>query len=188
MTYCEYFMTMQELYSHIETLPYDDRFRETVDNILRDKESHWVLNYYNNTQSIWKVKLVRLASALQEKREIFDRNKDILQKSQTQLKGPKPLPAKQRETLQFAINAAITQNTDLAVEIKRLLEEYNDTAFLEMMDRFTLCRIKEFRDKFQNDGDLNFLKKAITWTHLEYYKQCDKPLPELQQSLSSSAW
>ena len=95
MTYYEYFMTMQELYSHIETLPYDDRFRETVDTILRDKESHWVLNYYNNTQSIWKVALVRLASTLQEKREIFDRNKDILQKSQTQLKGPKPLPGKQ---------------------------------------------------------------------------------------------
>lgn len=181
-------MTMQELYSHIETLPYDDRFRETVDNILRDKESRWLLNYYSNTQSIWKVKLVRLACSLEEKREIFDKNKDILQKSQTQLKGPKPLAAKQRENLQFAINAAITQNTDLVVEIKNLLEEYNDTAFLEMIDRFTLCRIKEFRDKFQNDGNLDFLKKAITWTHLEYYKQCEKPLPELQQSLSCSAW
>jgi hypothetical protein len=187
---------MQTFEEYTKTVEPDQRFEYIVNDILRDKKSNWSYNYYSNPISQWHANVVKHNMSVLSMQQVITKNNKTLadldlQISKTKLdpKNPeyKPLKKEEFEKIDETYTELAKANIHLFDDIKKEKVELDKYRYLDYVCSRTNNNIYTLRNKFQIDGDLEYLRKGITFTFLQQYADLNEPLPALP-SQSSSCW
>jgi len=175
---------------------YDPRFEHIVRDILRDKESKWSHNYYANPLSHYYKDVIKYSSSVAAMQQTINKNNKTLRELDLQIKKSKlnskdpdykPLKKAELEKIDATYTEVAKENIYLYDDLNNDKNELNKYTYLDYIYSRTNKNMYALRNKFQIDGDLNYLRKGITLTFLRQYTYLDLPLPELPKN-SFSAW
>ena len=159
---------------------------EVLTMILRDRQSRWSLDYWRNTESTgFDLPLHRTERKLEEKGNILASATQARKDAQTNFES-------RRKTLASIITEAKKQGTPAQIRAEKelekaekeleeaeraetfqeyeytVLEEKSDIHDLKMkqfMQRYRNRSFRRLRNKLQLDGDVDYVRRAITWTY-----------------------
>jgi len=187
---------METFEDHLESTNPDPRFNFIVEDILRDKQSGWSHNYYSNSASQWSIALAKQIYKVAQMQQTINKNATVIEFLSKQIQNSKLpsnhkdfKPLKKDEFAKVEANyiEVVKENIYLADDMKDLKKDIDKYSYLDYICSTTNQNIYKLRNKFQLDGDLEYLKQGITLANLLYYKHLDKDLPPLRQP-SWSAW
>jgi len=177
---------MQTFEECIKTVDPDERFEYIVRDILRDKESQWSHNYYANPSSQWQLNIAEHKMSISSMQQAINKNLKVLAELDLQIarskldpKHPdyKPLKKDEFEKIDVSFTELAKANIYLADDIKAEQKDLDKYSYLDYVYSRTNKNIYALRNKFQIDGDLDNLRKGITFTFLQQYSDLDLPLP-----------
>jgi DNA-directed RNA polymerase beta' subunit len=187
---------MQTFEEHVKTVEPDQRFEYIVRDILRDKESRWSHNYYANPTSQWHAKVIKHATSVRSMQEVINKNLKVLAELDLQIKKSKldpknpeyqPLKKGEFEKIDASFTELAKANIYLADDIKAEQKDLDKYSYLDYIYSRTNKNMYALRNRFQIDGNLDNLRKGITFTFLQQYADLNMPLPELPKP-SFSCW
>jgi hypothetical protein len=187
---------MQTFEERIRTVEPDQRFEYIVRDILRDKESQWSHNYYATPTSHWHTNLIKCTASVRSMQETVNKNLKMIAELDIKIKKSKLDPKDPEYELlkkdEFEkIDATFTElakaNIYLADDIKAEKKEIDKFTYLDYIYSRTNKNVYALRNKFQIDGDLDYLRKGITFTFLQQYTDLGLPLPVTAKP-SLSCW
>jgi len=177
---------METFEEHMKTVDADERFEYIVRDILRDKESQWSHNYYANPSSQWQSNITEYKMSISSMQQAINKNLKVLAELDQQIarskldpKHPefKGLKKDEFEKIDISFTELAKANIYLADDIKAETKELNKYSYLDYIYSRTNKNMYALRNKFQIDGDINYLRKGITFTVLQQYADLNKPLP-----------
>lgn len=187
---------METFETHLESTVADSRFNFIVEDILRDKQSGWSHNYYSNTGSQWSIHLAKQTYEVAQMQQTINKNAAVIEQLSKQLQNSKlpsnnkdfkPLKKDEFTKVEAAYIEIVKENIYLTDDMKDLKKDIDKYSYLDYICSTTNQSIYKLRNKFQLDGDLEYLKQGITLANLLYYKHLDKELPT-PRAPSWSAW
>lgn len=187
---------MQTFEEYTKTVEPDQRFEYIVKDILRDKHSNWSYNYYSNPISQWHSYVIKHNMSIVSMQQAISINNKVLaeldlqiSKSKLDPKNPgyKALKKDELEKIDATYTELAKANIHLYDDIKDETVELNKYRYLDYVCSRTNKNIYTLRNKFQIDGDLDCLRKGITFTFLQQYADLNESLPPLP-SQSFSCW
>jgi len=151
----------------------DAAYDFTVRDIIRDKLQEGKLNYYDDNRTTWDVIVAKTQLKLRQYRNDIDTNTKMLQQIATDTansrlpttdKNYKKIVKAQQQIMDQNYATAIDSINDDTSTIKReqlLLQDYLWNQHLEA----SINRMMRYlRNKFIKDGDIDFLRRGVTWT------------------------
>ena len=187
---------MQSFEMCTKTVEPDQRFEHIVRDILRDKESGWSHNYYANPLSHYYKDLIKYNTSVLLMQQTINKNNKILKDLDLQIKKSKlnpkdpeynPLKKAELEKIDISYTEIAKENIYLYDDMTNDKHELNKYTYLDYIYSRTNKNIYALRNKFQIDGNLDYLRKGITLTFLRQYADLDLALPQLPKN-SFSAW
>ena len=182
-----------------------------VEDILRDRDYGWKLDYYHEKDTSWDVSVSRMQMKIRKCQDDIESNKKILAKLDSdaekqeqaeqqdlanrkaraeQLEKAKkesdaakkegdaakkvvipeipyfkkitPTERKRLDQVYAVAKDAINDDTKTMETSENLLKDYLWYQHVEKCKTATLRRI---RNKFRNDGDLDFMRRGVTWVN-----------------------
>jgi hypothetical protein len=174
------FIEKRSIEELIEETKVDEQYNYIVDDILRDMEYNWRLEYYKDDgQNSYNISVYTTQSICKELENEIKADEDIIKKLDidiTQARLPKTDPNHIKATKSDIVKwdkqyvqaqENIYNNTKLIAEKKELLEKYIWNQYLEDRLRRSL---RWLRGRFMFERNYEFLKKGVTWT-LKYDKK-----------------
>jgi len=174
------FIEKRSIEELIEETKVDLQYNYIVDDILRDMEYNWRLEYYKDDgQNSYNISVYTTQSICKELENEIKADEDIIKKLDidiTQARLPKTDPNHIKATKSDIVKwdkqyvqaqENIYNNTKLIAEKKELLEKYIWNQYLEDRLRRSL---RWLRGRFMFERNYEFLKKGVTWT-LKYDKK-----------------
>lgn len=186
---------MQPFEEYVKTVTPDPRFNYIVNDILRDKASRWSYNYYSNPRSQWHGRVMKHTNTSLQIEQSIARNIKAIEVLDTQIanckldpKDPmyKPLKKDEFEKIDLKYTELVKSNIYLKEDLKAETEQYDKYWHLDYIYSSTNKNMYALRNKFQLDGDLEYLKKGVTLTFLQQYARLEMSPP--LESHSLSAW
>jgi hypothetical protein len=177
---------MQSFEDYAKTVQPDQRFEHIVRDILRDKQSQWSHNYYSNPTSQWQTHVSKHRANIVLMQQTINKNVRTLKELDLQIarsnldpKHPeyKPLKKDEFEKIDTTFTELAKINIYLADDMKDEQKELDKYTYLDYVYSRTNKNMYALRNKFQIDGDINYLRKGITFTFLQQYADLNKPLP-----------
>ena len=187
---------MESFEECIKTTEPDARFEYIVKDILRDKASGWAYNYYANPTSQWYERVIKHKMEITSMQEVIKKNDKTLAALDLQIQNSKldpkdlnykPLKKGEFEKIDATFTELAKENIYLADDIKAETEEHDKYSYLDYVCSMTNKNMYALRNKFQIDGDLEYLRKGITLSLVQQYRHLGKPLPPLPTP-SFSCW
>jgi len=179
----------------VMSAPIDPRFRFIVNDILRDKASGWIHDYFGTVTSPWHTKVLEHQRALKEMDDAFKSNLSLTKTLEAKIKasdipkdeeGHKALSKKEKTEIQSSINDLITKNANLVPAINRETLEYDTSNQFHEIFLSTSRQMQYLCGKFRTDQDQEFLERGISMVYTEHYYRLDKPIPTKKES--AAAW
>jgi len=162
--------TLEEI---VQSQVTDAAYDFTVRDIIRDKLQEGKLNYYDDNRTTWDVIVAKTQLKLRQYRNDIDTNTKMLQQIATDTansrlpttdKNYKKIVKAQQQIMDQNYATAIDSINDDTSTIKReqlLLQDYLWNQHLEA----SINRMMRYlRNKFIKDGDIDFLRRGVTWT------------------------
>jgi hypothetical protein len=180
----------------IKTVEPDQRFEYIVRDILRDKESYWSHNYYSNPTSQWHSRVIKHNLSIASMQKAISKNSKILAELDLQIQNSKlhtsdpkykAIKKDEFEKIDASYIELAKANIYLADDIKAEEKELSKDSYLDYIYTRTNKNIYTLRNKFQIDGDLENLRKGITFTFIRQYADLGKSLPP-PRTPSFSSW
>jgi hypothetical protein len=148
----------------------DESHRPVVENILRDKQSGWIHNYYMYAGTSVDIPLARAHAAL-ELKNIHTATLPF-ENELAALKKRVPLDAKEMTRVKGIIykNNCEAKRLSAIVGAGEFLKNYTSiNATVEELEKkkfteeYRRSHLQRLRDKFKKDGDIEYLTRAVTW-------------------------
>jgi hypothetical protein len=175
----------------------DKRYEHVVDDILRDKAYGWSLNYYSDSaKTSWDVAVGRTALRIVKLEEGVAYNKTLLAASEDKIKRSRLEPndanyLKISKVALQAVDQAYATATDEIGEMTKELEELRplqeEQIWKQYVEKRTGATLRQLRNKFQIDGDVDFMRRGVTWAWAYCYKLLRVEPPEYKED-TTSAW
>jgi len=155
-------------------------YEETVENILRDKAYRWSLDYYKETEKTSvdlaldraMIPLRRMAVALASAKtaketatKVHKEAKETLTISNMKLSAQKKAE-QEYEAAEKVLDDAERLEAFLEYELQ-VLEESEELHILKLkqfVERFRARSFRNLRNRLQKDGDVDYMRRAVTWT------------------------
>lgn len=152
----------------------DNIYSHIITDILRDKQSGWSLKYYEDNRTSWdpvvgltRDTIARCNSSIISNQCLLDKQaKDLeLSRLAKDHKDYKLLTKQEKKHMDSAYVIAIDEiNSDK--QTLRVMEPYlEDALWSQFVESRTTQFMRYIRNKFMHDGDLNFLKRGVTWVN-----------------------
>jgi len=160
----------------------DNRYDYIVADILRDKKSGWSLKYYEDNKTSWdptvgrtRRTIARCISSINSNQALLDKQtKDLeLSRLPKEHKDYKPITKQEKKHMDSAYVIA-TDEINSDKQTLRAMEPYlEDALWSQFVESRTTQFMRYIRNKFMLDGDLNFLKRGVTWVYTYAKNQRD---------------
>jgi len=159
---------------------------EVLKMILRDRQSRWSLDYWRNTEStVFDMALHRAQKKLEDKGRILafatqarkdaqamyqSRHQTLTsiiseakkQGTPAQIRAEKELETAEQE-LETAERAETFQEYDYAVQEENI--DIHSLKIKQFVERYRNRSFRRLRNKLQRDGDVEYVRRSITWTN-----------------------
>lgn len=152
----------------------DNKYNYIVSDILRDKKSGWSLKYYEDNRTSWDPAVGRTRSTIARCNSSIISNQALLEKQTKDLelsrlpkdhKDYKPLTKQEKKHMDAAYVIA-TDEINSDKQTLRVMEPYlEDALWSQFVESRTTQFMRYIRNKFMIDGDLDFLKRGVTWVY-----------------------
>ena len=150
---------------------------ETVTNLLLDKASGWKHNYYrDHERTMWDVEVVAAQEPYEARIESLKGELEKAAKVEAQLDARyKELPAapvKPKEKALELLNEASMTVRSLRYTLTKTEDSYAKDENIhymkmrQMQDRYRARFLQHRRDKLMQDGDVDYLAKAVSWLYM----------------------
>jgi hypothetical protein len=139
------------------------RYDYIVEDILRDKKYNSSLDYYNNTTQAssydiliakTKMKIDQIQSNIVDSKSYIDKSREVIEKNN------KKTDVKE---LNKKIEESMDQICELENCIKKTKQELKDYELFQYIELNEEAHLRNIRNKFMIDNNLEYLKKAVTW-------------------------
>lgn len=179
---------MESFEELVKTIEPDARFEYIVKDILRDKASGWVYNYYANSTSQWHERVIKHKMEIASMQQVIKKNNKTLATFDLQIQNSKldpkdlnykPLKKGEFEKIDATYTDLAKENIYLADDIKAETKEHTTYSYLDYICSMTNKNMYALRNKFQIDGDLDYLRKGVTLSLVQQYRHLGKSLPPL---------
>lgn len=186
--------SFDELVVETEPLP---QYEHVVKDILRDKAYGWRLNYYADfAKTSWDLPVCRTSMRIRQLETGLKTNKELLVTSEDKIRRSRLDPTdanylKISKKDLLALNLAYATATDEIVEQTQELEELlplkEEQLWKQYIEKRTGQTLRQLRNKFQIDGNEDFMRRGVTWAWVYCYKHLGLAQPEYKPDLMS-AW
>jgi hypothetical protein len=173
------------------------QYEYVVKDILRDKAYDWRPNYYADyAKTSWDLAVCRAAIRIKELEAGLKANKELLASSQTKIQRSRLEPTdknylkiskKEHQAIDLAYATATDEIGEQTQELEELLPKQDEQLWKQSIERRTGMTLRQLRNKFQIDGDEDFMRRGVTWALSYSYKQLGLAQPEYKPDLLS-AW
>jgi hypothetical protein len=179
----------------MKSVEFDNRYESTVQDIYRDMNSNWNLNYYADSSTSWDFEVAKTKIEIQNYMDSNKTNEALLQKCKEQLacsrleqtdKNYIKLNNKQKEDINTKYATAIDVINENNRQLELLKPLSKEQIWKQHVERVINTNLKILRDKFRIDGDDDFLRRGVTFTMANCYKMLDIVKPVHKEE--TSAW
>lgn len=152
----------------VATTEPNEKYDFIVDDICRDKEHDWQLNYYDDFNTSVDAQISRLNVEISECRTDIESNTKLLEKIDTDVKTARANPLTKHLQKQAKISLSLYAGaTDAIAEDRRTLEK-NAIAlvhltWLQFVESSQIKSLRFFRNKYKKDSDLDYMKRGVSW-------------------------
>jgi len=167
-----------------------------VNDVLRDKKSGWMHNYFSDyNRTSWDVGVALSRSGIAEANEAIETNTNLVATIESAIAKSrlpptdakyKALSKKEKAELDRQYAGAmdsINENRRTLIILADRLEEQIWQQYVEM---YSSRNLRILRNRFQLDGNIDYLKRGVTWTLKRQYDLLGKTIVE--ETPSNSAW
>lgn len=150
-----------------------DKYADVVNNILRDKESGWTADYYKSDGRssldpvIGRMQAEKKAcddAITENERLMCECDKNIqyarLPKTDPKYKKATPTEVSRWDKQYVQAQEDMMHGANESDYLGEQIEVWSWNRYIEMG---RMNRLKGLRDKYKEDGDLEFLQKGVTW-------------------------
>lgn len=149
---------------------------EAISNILRDKNSGWRFNYYNDTEkTMWDIEVVRVQQPHEKKIAGLRQELDKAIKVETEMediyKNLSTTPTKGKEKALENLNEASLKVRSLRYTLTKAEDAYatddqvHQMKMHQYLERFRARHLKSLRAEFMQNGDMESLRKGVEWLY-----------------------
>ena len=186
-------MTFEEEISSVEP---DVRYDYIIQDIIRDKNSSWSHDYYSNSSSTWTIKQAISQSEIDRLNSRINVLNGTMKKLDQQIansklnpneKGFKSLSPADIERIDQGFKDAVYEIRECQGDLDSEKPKCEQFRFNAMVDSRRIVGLRDLRNRFVMDGDLDFLSRGVTWVHQRYYREIGGEPPDIKPP-SGSAW
>ena len=157
--------SMDELVSSTEP---NEKYDFIVEDIFRDKDYGWQLNYYNDFNTSYDSQIARLNAETKECKADIESNTKLLEKIDADVKNARANPSTKHLQNQAKISLSLYAGAvDAIAEDNRTLEKnaftLENLTWLQYVESSQTKSLRYFRNKFKKDDDLDYMKRGVTW-------------------------
>lgn len=186
--------SFEELVTGTEALP---QYENIVDDILRDKAYHWRLNYYADyAKTTWDLTVCKGALRIKELEASLKANKLLLESCETKIRRSRLDPTdtnylkiskKELQAVDLAYATATDEIGEDSKELEELQPKQQENIWNQYVERRTDATLRNLRNRFQIDGNEDFMRRGVTWAMTYCYKLLRVDPPVYKKDLTS-AW
>ena len=167
----------------------DKRFESVVQDIIRDRDYNWSLNYYSDNTTSWDVDLAKTVESINDIENAIKINKAILANSKEKLvrnrlepddKMYLKLSAKAKEDINQSYAQAIDDLNLSTKQLEELKPLKNEQTWKQYVDKMGTCNLRTLRTKFRKDDDIEYLQRGVTVVMTNVYKLMGVELPTIK--------
>lgn len=174
----------------------DARWNYIVNDVLRDKKSGWMHNYfadYNRTS--WDVGVALSRSGIAEATETIESNTKLVTTIEETIAKSRLLPTdanfkaiskKEKAELDRQYAAAMDLINENRRTLHMLIDRLDEQTWQQYVEMQSSRNLRILRNRFQLDGNIDYLKRGITWTLKRQYALLGKAFVDEEPSIS--AW
>ena len=195
MTDVSNYMDTRSWNTLMKSMEPDNRYESTVQDIYRDMNSNWNLNYYLESSTTWDFDVAKTKMEIQTCMDAVKTNESLLQKCKDQLAGSRLEPTdknyiklnnKQKEDISSKYATAIDIINESNRQMETLKPLLKEQAWKQHVEYVTSTNLRMLRNKYKIDYDDDFLRRGVTFTMANCYKMQDTEKPV--QKEDTSAW
>ena len=176
----------------------DTRYDDVVKLILRDKQNRWNYNYFVHAEKTgWDVAVARSKVAISDCENVLVAQEALLTKTENMIvasrlnpteKGYVKLGKKELANLDSNYVNATDAINEARCKLSELCPRLEEEKWRQYAGRVLNVHILTIRNRFKLNGDLDLLRRGITWAMTHYYKLTRQSPPPLPDSDSVDAW
>lgn len=150
-----------------------DKYADVLKNILRDEESGWIADYYRSDgRTSFDPEIGRMVAEKKGRDEAITANEKLMEECDKNIRCARLL--KTDKDYKKATPAEVSRwdkqyvqaQEDIMLDAKGsdyLGEQIELWSWNRYIEQGRMNRLKGLRDKYKGDGDLEFLRKGVTW-------------------------
>ena len=177
----------------------DERDEYIVADILRDRDYGWKLNYYSpNEKPAWTIPVIRSRTKIEQLKTNIVKHQTILAKidEDTDCSRLEPtnekykkLTYKDKEEMNRLYALAIDTINEDNNSLEEMLNIHRKNEINEDVEIKRTELLRRIRNEFRSNNDLDYLKRAVTWT-VEYTEKLRgfPRNPFIEKTTTLSAW
>lgn len=177
----------------------DERDEYIVQDILRDRDYGWKLNYYSPTEKpSWTIPVIRGRLKIDQVKANIVKHQTILAKidEDTDCSRLEPtnekykkLTHKEKDEMNRLYALAVDTINEDNNNLEELINELRKNEINECVEITRTQFLRRIRNDFRSNRDIDYLKRAVTWVveYTEKLRGCPRG-PIIDKKTSLSAW